>query len=381
MIRPAPGADAQEVLSILRLMAAPRLGRETLRTLLDRYGSGDAALRAVVRGRTGLPGQIVRAVESAPVQRKAERRAAVLEQLAARVLLLGRPGYPATFLRVMHPPPVLFCRGRLELLGAMGIAIIGTRRCTPYGADAAKMLAEEVARAGVSVVSGLARGIDAAAHRGALGADGPTVGVLGTGIDVTYPSEHDTLQEAVGERGLLLTEQPPGRPALPHQFPERNRLIAALSKGLVVVEAGRRSGTHKTVEAALDLGVEVMAVPGPIGRPQTVGTHQLIRDGAQLATCGQDIFDALNIRVPEAKLRPAGPQPGQVVSGPVARRLLEALGGWELPLDDLVQAAGVSMADALPRLLELEVAGRVVRLPGARFAGVPATATRVTATG
>lgn len=376
----ADGAAARnEALAVLRLMDVPRLGPATLWTLLRRYGSADAAVRALTDGRTGLPAALRERIASASSTARARDRLDRLDALGAGLLVRGQPGYPESFLRLAQPPPVVFHRGRRELLERPGVAVIGARRCTPYGVEATRLLAGGIARADVAIVSGLARGIDGAAHRAALEASGPTIAVVGTGIDVTYPREHAELQRRVGEDGLVLSELSPGTGPRKHHFPARNRLITALSTGMIVVEAGPRSGTQATVDLALEHGLTVFAVPGPIGRPQSEGTHRMLREGAGLAASAEAVLEELNLGRPRRE-RSARPGPHAGVT-PLEARLLDALGGWERTLDELADAAATEVAEMLPALLALELAGRIERRAGARFAAVPDRATRVPATG
>ncbi|HLL46796.1 MAG TPA: DNA-processing protein DprA, partial [Longimicrobiaceae bacterium] len=280
---------------------------------------------------------------------------------------------------------LLFATGRLELLGNPAVGVVGTREPTDYGRQAAMQLAGDLARAGYQVVSGMAKGIDAAAHAGALAAGGETVGVLGHGIDLTYPRENGRLFAAMRERGLLVTELPPGAEPLAGNFPRRNRLISALSEGVLVVEMAVKSGAQHTVSYALEQGKEVFAVPGPIGAPMSAGTNQLLKDGARLVTSADDILEELrgvgrsaSVRVARtAASQPpltldAGPMPTSEMVQPEGLSPEEAqawavLGAEPLHVDDVAAAAGLAPGGVLAALLGLELRGAAEQLPGKRY--------------
>lgn len=368
------GIDADELIALLRLQDLPGLGPRRLEDLLNMYGWARTVL---ARRATALRPEQARALDSVRNLRLAHERADRLERLDVRVLRRGTPEYPERLTHLAVPPPILYTRGHIGLLEQRCIAIVGTRRCTRYGSDVARQLGSGIARGGVAVVSGLARGIDGIAHRAALDAGGPTIAVLGTGIDCCYPEEHSRLQDAIGREGLVVSEFPPGLGARKFHFPGRNRIIAALSEVVIVVEAGPRSGALKTAGEALDLGLDVYAVPGPIGREESAGTNALIRDGADILLSVDDALRDLKIPIPpESK-----PRPPQWVADPVARGLLEALGRDSLPIDDLAARLERPAGDILALTLDLELSGLVRRLPGLRFSAVPADATLSAATG
>lgn len=321
---------------------------------------GPRQLRALLRSAW-------RHAEAAERERRVDYGIDVIERLGVGVIQSHDASYPAVLHHLHDPPPLLFARGRLELLDRTILGIVGTRRCTRDGRDFTHEIASAVVRAGGAVVSGLALGIDGAAHQGALP---DTIAVLGAGIDVVQPPSHRALHEQIAEEGLLLTEYPPGSEALPFHFPERNRIIAALSKALLVVEAPARSGALITVGHAEDLGVDVLAVPGPPRRNASIGTNALIRDGAGLVTEPRDVLDALGITPPRSAKK--GPPPEEL-------ELLEpsgidenALKLWRAAaepghIDDLTRRAGLAAAASLPALLELEMLGLVRRRPGQRY--------------
>ncbi len=366
-------ASSDEIHALLLLLAAPRLGHVTLRRALLRRGSACAVLRHAA---TDFSEPLRAGLDAAGTRAQAARWAATIDATPIEVLILGGPGYPERLLHLTDPPPALFALGRLELLESPAVGVVGTRRCTSYGADATRLLADSLGRAGVPVISGMARGIDGLAHRSALDAGGPTIAVLGTGLDVVYPREHRALQREIATHGLLLSEHPPGTGPRRHHFVARNRILAALSQGVVVVEAGHGSGALSTSDFAEQLGREVMAVPGPIGRPQSAGTNHLLQDGATFIATPDDVHHALGLPLPpeRAESMPASPDDSEC-------SLLAALTDVPLPLDDLAAAAGLTAAEAAGLLLDLEIAGRVRRLPGARFEAVRARATGTLPTG
>jgi DNA processing protein len=287
---------------------------------------------------------------------------ATVERLGAT--LLTDADFPDTLLQLTDPPLLLYARGRLDLLHRPIVAIVGSRRCTAYGQAVATEIAKGLGRAGVVVVSGLARGIDAAAHSAALSTG--TIAVMGCGVDVAYPPENSALQERIAREGLLLTEFDPGEPPIGYHFPRRNRLIAALAAGVVVVEASSKSGSLTTADHALDLGREVFAVPGPVDRETSAGTHALLRDGARLVTCAADVLEELGLQrgacgaEPEARARPPG-------------LTNESLALWELldldpvHVDLLARRSGLAPAAALAALCELELGGHARQLAGMRY--------------
>ena len=301
---------------------------------------------------------------------------------APHILELDDPAYPTALRRLPQPPPLLYVQGRRDLLGRPGIAVVGTRRYSTYGRDAAVSLVVGLVRAGYVIVSGLARGIDSIAHRTALDVGGDTIGVLGTGIDVPYPSEHADLFALIAERGCLVSEFPPGTPPRKYHFPQRNRIIAGLARGVLVVEAPEKSGAMITAEYALDEGKEVFAVPGPIHNPTSRGTNRLIQEGAALVPSAADILRVLqsrtgeplpvplaaglNIEDLEARLE-REPDAG---ASELARRVWDGLEGAARGIDDLAEDLGAAPDALATALLELELAGLVERRPGPRYARV-----------
>ena len=268
-------------------------------------------------------------------------------------------GYPTALTAIPDPPPVLWIRGEPGVFRAPAVAIVGSRAGSPYALEVGRELGSRLAERGVIVVSGLARGVDAAAHRGAVEVDGATVGVLGSGVDIVYPPEHTGLAQALLHRGALVSEFPPGTPPRPAHFPLRNRLISGLSRAVVVVEASERSGSLITARLALEQGREVLAVPGNVLNGRNRGAHALIKDGAKIVEDVDDILE--EIRLPGAVERPGRRTEAE---DPLLRCLSR---GESYDLDDLIALTGLDGPRLLPRLLELELAGRVNRRDGGRF--------------
>ncbi len=272
-------------------------------------------------------------------------------------MVIGRPGvgsYPASLLDLSHPPSPLFMLGDESLLGGRLIGLVGTRDPTPYGLRTASALASALSRAGACVVSGMARGIDAAAHRAAIRESGRTVAVLGTGIDVPYPAGHRDLHRTIAESGLVISESGPGARAHKGAFPRRNRIIAALCPVTIVVEAGHRSGALNTASQALELGRTVASVPGPIDSPQSDGTNHLIRDGATVIAT---IDDALLL----AGLSKGSPPPPYRLSE-IDGRVWSVLSGEAISFDTISNRAGLSARECLTAVTSLELQGMVESL-------------------
>jgi DNA processing protein len=285
------------------------------------------------------------------------------------LLTLADADYPRALLETSDPPPLLFACGRRDLLARPALAIVGSRSCTHQGRQTAEEFARALAQAGLTIVSGLATGIDAAAHRGALqaldaGATASTIAVVGTGIDLVYPASQRALAAAIRANGLLLSEFAPGTPALAHNFPRRNRIIAGVARGVLVVEAALRSGSLITARLAAELGREVFAIPGSIHSPTARGCHRLIKQGAKLVESARDVLDELHLPA-AAAAAPAAAKPAALA--PAQQRVLTALGRDPVDLDTLALRCDGDTGSLSATLLELELAQYVERLPGNRY--------------
>jgi len=343
------------------LPAACRLSAVLEHWAGERAGAESSGLAAALGvPRPALAAALALRAGASATAARAEARAA---RLGARLLTAGEEGFPADFAALDLPPPALWIAGRVPERPA--VALVGARRASPYGLEMASWLACGAAQAGVTVVSGFAVGVDAAAHRGALdAADGRTVAVLGCGLDIDYPRGHRSLGELVRERGALVTEFAPGRAPRPWQFPVRNRLIAALARAVVVVEAAPRSGSLVTARLALELGRDLLAVPGRVTDELALGPNALLADGATPALTPADLAAAVGLAV-AGPGRPA-PRPEPPGLAPEARALWRAAGD-PAGADALAAAAGMTVDRALAALLELEIAGHLRRLPDGRY--------------
>jgi DNA processing protein len=284
------------------------------------------------------------------------------------------PSYPVALTTIVDPPPVLWTRGRLDALSAPAVAIVGSRAASPYGLAVAGQLAADLAARGLIIVSGLARGVDSAAHRGALSAGGATVAVLGSGVDVVYPPEHASLAGEIDASGAVISELVPGTRPQQWFFPLRNRIISGLSRAVVVIEASEKSGSLITARCALDQGRDVLAVPGNILTGRNRGAHALLRDGAKIVESADDILDELGLATPSGG---AGGT-ASAARGTPAGTLVDPLLGSLLPgeasdLDEIAERSGLDTPRLLPRLFELELQGFVRRVGGGRFVRIDRT--------
>jgi DNA processing protein len=368
---------------VVRIAIVPGIGPARLAALIARFGSAERILSAPAAAIAAVPGfgpEFARRVAGAgsPEGRARAREALrVLAEVGATAITSQDEAYPEAFRGLPDPPFVLYAAGDLGLLYRPGVGVVGTRAPTPYGRASAAGLTRELARAGYVVVSGMAKGIDAVAHAAALDAGGATVGVLGHGIDRAYPPENRGLFRRVREHGLLISELPPGEEPLAGNFPRRNRLIAALSAGVLVVEMGEKSGAKHTVDFALELGREVFAVPGPIGSAASAGTNQLLKDGARLVTSARDILEELHGvgLVPhqaEERRSAAAPFPAASHARPVALagdelRVFRVLRPDPRHVDALADDAGLGVSGTLAALLGLELHDLAEALPGKHF--------------
>ena len=358
-----------ELSAWLRLCLLPGVGRRTALRLLQTFGSveqlfaaPEAAMRAV--GGDRLP-PLLRA-RPPDWETLCERTSQWLQGGDDRFLLpLGHPQYPSLLLQLPDPPLLLHVHGQLQALQSPCLlGVVGSRQATAQGIDHARQFSATLAGHGVCIVSGLAAGVDGAAHEGALDGGGLTVAVVGTGLDRVYPARHQALARRIVAQGALVSEYPLGTPPLPAHFPQRNRLIAGLSQGTLVVEATLQSGSLITAQQALEQGREVFAIPGSIQAPQSRGCHALIKQGAQLVESAQDILDVL---LPSQAMLPLPSSPPAAAQVATADPLLQALGHDPIGLDTLLARTGLAVEVLQAQLLTLELEGRLARLPGGRF--------------
>lgn len=361
-----PFPDDSSLAAWLALVRAPGLGPVLGARLVEFFGDPAAALAAGPDGwrAAGVPYEL-QAGLAQPDARSIERDLAWLAGPRRALVPLPDARYPALLQEIGNPPLALFCEGDLDLLGQVQVAIVGARAATPQGCETAERFAFELARAGLVVTSGLARGIDGAAHRGALAAGGSTLAVCGTGLDVVYPWRHRELSRQIAGQGLLVSEFPTGAPAAADHFPRRNRIISGLSRGVLVIEAAARSGSLITARLAMEQGREVFAVPGSIHAPLSRGAHALIRSGAKLTEGVADILEEI---APQLGLNFESAQK-QALEAPRLPRaqqvVLEALGFDAMAFDALASRVALPAAELGEALLMLELAGRIASSGGA----------------
>lgn len=366
---PLPIAELDEAgrIACLRLIRSDNVGPVTFRELINHYGGAEAALEA-------LP-ELVRKGGGRRAIRICTRAAALAELSAAekagaRPVFTIEPGYPSALAQIDVPPPLLYVKGDASLLTRPALAIVGSRQASAAGIKLTRQFARRLGEAGLVVVSGLARGIDASAHEASLATG--TVAVLAGGIDVVYPPEHTELAASIAARGCLLAEMPPGFVPRGREFPRRNRIISGISAGVLVVEAARRSGTLVTARYAGEQGREVFAIPGHPLDPRAEGTNQLIKTGATLVTTPDDILEALMPSLgnrmaafreaPSPMPAPAAPPaPPPLLGADDRSRLLAALGPAPVDIDALVRATALPIRAVQVLLMELDLAGRIVR--------------------
>jgi DNA processing protein len=354
--------------SWLQLTLTPGLGSATIRQLLSQFGLPEkivSARRAELARYAGA--EAIQALDSEPVGKAVEHALAWLEQSGNSIVTLADAAYPRLLLEIADPPVLIYCRGRTELLNRPALALVGSRNATAQGTGNAEQFARNFSAAGLTIVSGLAQGIDAAAHRGGLAGEGSTVAVLGTGVDIAYPRSNAVLAAEIAVRGLLLSEFPLGTKAFAYNFPRRNRLISALAQGCLVVEAALASGSLITARAAAEQGREVFAVPGSIHSPLSKGCHALIKSGAKLAESAEDVLSELAAfrRTGFASTRVPAGVPGHA-DGP-EDPLLACMGFDPVDVDSLCTRAGLPAERISAELLRLELAGRVAVLPGGLY--------------
>ena len=352
--------------SWLQLSLTPGLTSATLRKLLQQFGLPQAVLgRRRAELAAFAPAAALAALDSEPVASAVARTLEWSAEAGHAVVTLADETYPRLLLEITDPPPLLYARGRVELLSRSALAIVGSRNATQQGSANAEAFARTLSESGLTIVSGLALGIDAAAHRGGLAGPGSTVAVLGTGIDLIYPQRNAGLAGEIAQRGLLISEFPLGTAPAAHNFPRRNRLISGLARGCLVVEAAVASGSLITARAAAEQGREVFAVPGSIHSPLAKGCHALIKSGAKLVESAEDVLTELS------GFRPSGyastREPARRDSAAAETGLLAHMGHDPVDVDSLCSRAGLSAEQVSSELLRLELDGRVAALPGGLY--------------
>ncbi|HTY08059.1 MAG TPA: DNA-processing protein DprA [Candidatus Edwardsbacteria bacterium] len=357
----------ERLLPWLRLLAAPGVGVVRYNQLLRAFGSPQrvfAADRRALSEIEGIAERTVAALQSFRDDGFADLQLERCAKLGASIVCQDDPEYPPTLRQLADAPPLLFVRGALKPQDARSVAIVGSRNASVYGKGIASSLGRDLAHHGFCVVSGMARGIDTAGHRGALDGNGRTVAVLGCGVDVCYPPENEQLRDRIIEQGAVISEYPFGEEPLSGHFPSRNRIITGMSLGTVAVEAREDSGVFSSVRWASDQGREVFAVPGPVTAATSKGTNQLIKQGAKLVQTVDDILEELKVSIPPMPAVPEPPKPQpEKAEQPVFQALLDA----PLHIDLIAQSAKTNTSEALRILLSLELKGMARQLPGKMF--------------
>jgi len=341
----------------LKFILTPGLGSEGQRKLLQVFGSPTAVLQqphSTLNQYVRQP--VARAIAEGVDEAVLASTANWLEDPLNRILTVADADYPQALLNIPDPPLLLYVKGRLDLLNTASLAIVGSRNATTQGLRNAEAFAKSASEAGLSVVSGLAQGIDAAAHRGGLQAAGASVAVVGTGLDKVYPASNRELAHQLAQQGCIVSEFPLGTPPLPANFPRRNRIISGLSLGCLVVEASLQSGSLITARMALEQGRDVFAIPGSIHSPQSKGCHSLIKQGAKLVESAQDILEELGYHHQPIAADPSTEHP-----------LFDHLGFDPVDTETLSQRSGLTVAELSAILLRLELEGAIAPLPGGRY--------------
>ena len=367
-------------LSWLALALTPGLASRLSARLLREFGSPEEVFRAPL-GRLEacrLPAPVAQAVFKKQSFKRAEKELAQTQRIdRCRLLNWTEPEYPQTLLQIYDPPVMLYVRGDAQILNQPSIGMVGTRRPTLYGTQMAERLGRELAARGLIVVSGMARGIDAISHQGVMAVNGRAVGVLGTGIDVCYPKENRKLYEKVLERGAIISEFPLGTHPAPENFPVRNRIVAGMPLGVVVVEGAQYSGSLITARLAMEFGREVFAVPGNVTQPVSFAPNLLIKQGAKLVTNGEDVIEELPTPVRAVLVRAEAPEAEQrnllaAASLNSSEKKIYDLLSVDDPkhIDDIVENSGLNSSEVLATLFDLEMKGIVRQLPGKQFSRV-----------
>ncbi|NLW07436.1 MAG: DNA-protecting protein DprA [Clostridia bacterium] len=348
-LQQTPGLGTRRILRLLKIFgSAAAVWQAPEKDLLALQGLGNAAACLLEWRRQAVPEKLLDALAAADIG----------------VVTLVEDAYPAELKRIYDPPPVLYWRGSCLPQEGLKIAIVGTRRATAYGLKVARSLACDLARAGVGVVSGVARGIDASAHRGAIEGGGLTWGVLGCGVDIIYPREHRELYQQIMKQGAIISEFPPGTPPDAGHFPARNRIISGLTNGTLVVEAAARSGALITANLALEQDRDVFAVPGPITSRYSQGSNSLIKEGARVVTGVEDILAEYENIKPRLWTLSRQEERAEIVLTPAEKKVLECLSIEPTHIDNIMTAAGLQPGDINRALLQLEMANLIRRLPG-----------------
>lgn len=365
----APEDDDRELIDVIRLNLVPGVGPRTYQLLLDRFETPSAILAASIpelQQVCNVGPKLAMSIVTHGTEQAAREELSRIRAAGVSILVRDRDGYPPALSRIPDPPTVLYCQGELRQSDQLAVAIVGSRHCTAYGRQQANRLAQALARAGITVVSGLARGIDAEAHKGALEAGGRTIAVCATGLNTVYPPEHVELADLTKKQGCLLTESPMDQTPKSGLFPQRNRIISGLSLGVVLVEAGRNSGALHTARHAMEQNRDVFALPGRVDSEASLGCLDLIRDGATLIRGVDDVLQALGPLVAPVQRSTSETvrKPAELQLSEQERLILNLVSAEPAPIDEVVRQAGIETSRVLSTLTVLEMRRLVKRLPG-----------------
>jgi len=371
--------ELEASLSWLALTLTPGIAARLSARLLREYGSPEGVFRAPLTGieACNVPAPAAQAIFKKQLFWRAEKEVDALRKVGGELVNWKEPEYPQALLQIYDPPVMLYVRGDAQILNSPSLSIVGTRRPTVYGSQMAERMGRDLASRGLTIVSGLARGIDAIAHQGATAVGGRAIGVLGTGIDVCYPKENKKLYEKVLERGAIVSEFPTGSHPAPENFPVRNRIIAGMPLGVIIVEGKQYSGSLITARLAMEFGREVFGVPGNVTQDVSFAPNLLIKQGAKLVTNAEDVIEELPTPVRAALVKAEAVESEQrnllLVDGlsDMQRRLYELLSAEESRhIDDIVDTSGLNSSEVLATLFDLEMKGIVRQLPGKQFSKV-----------
>ncbi|HKM82305.1 MAG TPA: DNA-processing protein DprA [Candidatus Acidoferrum sp.] len=371
--------ELEASLSWLALTLTPGIAARLSARLLREYGSPEAVFRAPLTGieACNVPAPAAQALFKKQLFWRAEKEVDALRKVGGKLVNWKEPEYPQALLQIYDPPVMLYVRGDAQVLNSPSLSIVGTRRPTVYGSQMAERMGRDLASRGLTIVSGLARGIDAIAHQGAMAVGGRAIGVLGTGIDVCYPKENKKLYEKVLERGAIVSEFPTGSHPAPENFPVRNRIIAGMPLGVVIVEGKQYSGSLITARLAMEFGREVFGIPGNVTQEVSFAPNLLIKQGAKLVTNADDVIEELPTPVRAALVKAEAVEAEQrnllLVDGlsTVQRKLYELLSAEESRhIDEIVDTSGLNSSEVLATLFDLEMKGIVRQLPGKQFSKV-----------
>ena len=371
--------EPEASLSWLALTMTPGIAARLSARLLREFGTPEGAFRASLTAleSCNLPAPVAQAIYKKQTFWRAEKEVDAIRRIGCRILNWSEPEYPQALLQIYDPPVLLYVRGDSSILNSPSLSIVGTRRPTVYGTQMAERMGRDLAKRGLAIISGLARGVDAIAHEGATSVGGRAIGVLGTGIDICYPKENRKLYEKVLERGAIISELPTGSHPAPENFPVRNRIIAGMPLGVVIVEGKQYSGSLITARLAMEFGREVFGVPGNVTQAVSFAPNELIKQGAKLVTCAEDVIEELPTPVRAALVQAEAMETEQrnllAADGlnPTEKKVYELLSAEEpRHIDDLVETSGLNSSEVLATLFDLEMKGIIRQLPGKQFSKV-----------